>query len=93
MYTVLEGCVMAKKKRVMLVLTDEMHEALNRQAARRGATLSGLVRSVLGEWLEELKKTIVPTEDSVTIIKLLSSKYYAEEKIGKPTDSNTNLFY
>ena len=53
MYTVLEGCVMAKKKRVMLVLTDEMHEALNRQAARRGATLSGLVRSVLGEWLTE----------------------------------------
>lgn len=44
---------MAKKKRVMLVLTDEMHEALNRQAARRGATLSGLVRSVLGEWLAE----------------------------------------
>lgn len=44
---------MAKKKRVMLTLTDEMHEALNRQAARRGATLSGLVRSVLGNWLEE----------------------------------------
>lgn len=44
---------MAKKKRVMLVLTDEMHEALNRQAARRGATISGLVRSVLGEWLAE----------------------------------------
>ncbi len=44
---------MATKKRVMLVLTEEMHEALNRQAARRGATISGLVRSVLGEWLEE----------------------------------------
>lgn len=44
---------MATKKRVMLVLTEEMHKALNRQAARRGATISGLVRSVLGEWLEE----------------------------------------
>lgn len=42
---------MATKKRVMVVLTDEMHVALNRQAARRGATLSGLVRAVLGEWL------------------------------------------
>ena len=27
--------------------------ALKRQAARRGATLSGLMRSILGEWLEE----------------------------------------
>ncbi len=44
---------MATKKRVMLVLTEEMHDALNRQAARRGATISGLVRSVLGEWLEQ----------------------------------------
>jgi hypothetical protein len=42
---------MATKKRVTLVLTEEVHEALNRQAAQRGANISGLVRSVLGEWL------------------------------------------
>ncbi|MEZ4539300.1 MAG: hypothetical protein R3C43_04890 [Chloroflexota bacterium] len=44
---------MAERKRVMLVLTDDMHAALKRQAAQRGATLSGLVRAVLGDWLEE----------------------------------------
>jgi hypothetical protein len=43
---------MAKKKRVMFVLTDDMQDELNRLAAERGATLSGLVRSILGEYLE-----------------------------------------
>lgn len=47
MYTV----SMAKKKRVMFVLTDDMQDELNRLAAERGATLSGLVRSILGEYL------------------------------------------
>lgn len=42
---------MPTKKRVLFVLTQEMQDALNRQAAIRGATLSGLVRSILGEWL------------------------------------------
>lgn len=44
---------MAEKKRVIVVLTDEMHAAIKRQAARRGATLSGLMRAILGEWLQE----------------------------------------
>lgn len=44
---------MAEKKRVIVILTDDLHAALKRQAARRGATLSGLMRSILGEWLEE----------------------------------------
>lgn len=47
MYTV----GMAKKKRVMFVLTDDMQDELNRLAAERGATLSGMVRSILGEYL------------------------------------------
>jgi len=42
---------MTTKKKVMFVLTQDMQDALNRQAAIRGATLSGLVRSILGEWL------------------------------------------
>lgn len=45
--------IMAEKKRVIVILTDDLHLALKRQAARRGATLSGLIRSVLGDWLDE----------------------------------------
>lgn len=39
-------------KRLILATTDEMHEALKQQAAERGATTSGLVRMILGQWLE-----------------------------------------
>lgn len=42
---------MAVTRRLMLTVTDEMHAALKRQAIRRGATQSGLVRVILGEWL------------------------------------------
>lgn len=42
---------------------------------------------------DELKKLINPQEDTITIIKLPSQKYLSEEKIGKTTDSNDNLFY
>lgn len=37
----------------MLTVTDEMHAAIKRQAIRRGATQSGLVRVILAEWLEQ----------------------------------------
>lgn len=33
-------------------MTDEMHEALTRHAARRGSSVAGLIRSLAGEWLE-----------------------------------------
>lgn len=39
--------------RLVFTVTREMHQALKRQAARRGATLAGLVRLILGEWLEQ----------------------------------------
>lgn len=44
---------MTGTRRLMLTVTDEMHAALKRQAVRRGATQSGLVRVILGEWLEQ----------------------------------------
>jgi hypothetical protein len=44
---------MVKTRRLMLTVTDEMHAAIKRQAIRRGATQSGLVRVILGEWLEQ----------------------------------------
>ena len=48
------------KKRVMLVLTDEMHDALRDEAAKRGASLSGFVRVALAEYLAGLGVDINP---------------------------------
>lgn len=44
---------MATKTRVTLVFTKELQEALNQLAAERGASISGLVRSICGEYLEK----------------------------------------
>ncbi len=41
------------KKRIVITLTDEMHEAIKEVAARYGATQSGLIRAVMGQYLEE----------------------------------------
>ena len=49
---------MDNRTRVVITVTDEMHEALGRLAARRGATVAGLIRSVMGEWLEEQGEVI-----------------------------------
>lgn len=49
---------MNDRTRVVITVTDEMHEALGRLAARRGATVAGLVRAVMGEWLEEQGEAI-----------------------------------
>lgn len=43
---------MENTRRLMLTVTDEMHAAIKRQANRRGATQSGLVRFILSEWLQ-----------------------------------------
>ena len=39
--------------RIVMTVTDEMHEALKEEAKKRGATLSGLSRKILADWLEE----------------------------------------
>lgn len=39
--------------RMVITITEEMHEALKRKAQERGATLSGLTRKVLADWLKE----------------------------------------
>ena len=49
---------MSDTRRLMLTVTDEMHAAIKRQAIRRGATQSGLVRVILGEWLEQQGEAI-----------------------------------
>ena len=49
---------MDNRTRVVITVTDEMHKALGRLAARRGATVAGLIRSVMGEWLEEQGEVI-----------------------------------
>ena len=41
------------KNRVVITLTDEMHQAIKQQAALHGATQSGLIRAVMGQWLAE----------------------------------------
>lgn len=41
------------KTRIVITITTDMQEALARQATRRGATVAGFVRAILGEWLEE----------------------------------------
>lgn len=48
------------KKRVMLVLTDEMHDVLRDEAAKRGASLSGFVRVALAEYLAGLGVDVNP---------------------------------
>jgi hypothetical protein len=39
-------------KKTTINISADMHEAVRRQAKQRGATMSGLIRVVLGEWLE-----------------------------------------
>ena len=46
------------KTRVVITITNEMHEALTRHAARRGASVAGLLRSLAGEWLEAQGETV-----------------------------------
>lgn len=41
-----------KRKTTLVTMTFDMHAALSRQAARRGASVAGLIRAVMGEWLE-----------------------------------------
>lgn len=43
---------MADNRRVVVTVTDEMLLALKRHASSRGASMSGLIRVILGEWLE-----------------------------------------
>lgn len=39
-------------------MTVEMHQALTRRAAARGATVSGLLRALAGEYLEEQGESV-----------------------------------
>ena len=65
---------MSGNKRLMLTITNEMHAAIKRQAIRRGATQSGLVRVILGEWLGQHGENID----------------WAVEWGGRPERQNTN---
>lgn len=38
--------------RIVITVPLHVHEALMRQAGRRGASMSGLIRAVMGEWLQ-----------------------------------------
>lgn len=40
-------------KRININISDDMHEAIKQLSKERGATLSGLIRVVLGDWLEK----------------------------------------
>ena len=44
--------------RMVFTVTEEMHEALKRQAEQRGATLSGLLRLILADWLAQQGEAI-----------------------------------
>lgn len=39
--------------RIVITVPEHVHAALMRQAGRRGASMSGLIRAVMGEWLQE----------------------------------------
>lgn len=41
---------------------------------------------------KEIKKTIDPEEDHVTILKFLSSSYFEEETLGDKSKNGDNLF-
>ena len=58
----------------MLKIAVETHAASKLQASRRGATQSGLVRVILGEWLEQHGENID----------------WAVEWGGRPERQNTN---
>jgi hypothetical protein len=38
--------------RIVITVPVHVHAALMRQAGRRGASMSGLIRAVMGEWLQ-----------------------------------------
>ena len=42
---------MKATNKILLNVTGDMHAALRRRAAMQGATISGLVRVILAEWL------------------------------------------
>lgn len=39
--------------RMIITVTEEMHQAFKKKAMERGATMSGLARLILAEWLKE----------------------------------------
>mgnify|MGYP003370754380 CR=1 FL=1 len=41
---------------MILRITKETHDSLKEQAKARGQTLTGLIRQILWEWIEENKK-------------------------------------
>ena len=43
---------MSDKPKILVTVTPEMHAALTRHAARRGATVAGLIRALAAEYLE-----------------------------------------
>jgi len=42
-----------ENQRLVFTISKEMHAALRRQSAQRGATQAGLMRIILGDWLKQ----------------------------------------